>query len=288
MRAVRRKCIVRSHSKIFIGHFFTSFPMMLQIRHFFTDFAVSLFPNAKLISLSLFFRDLLQAQQSLDKTFLARRLNCFPRDYLNDSSLFALTAALQILLPLRFLQNHLSTPSTLMQFSLHPLIPLFCLSLRRPLLNFMISLFFALSADSSRLFSLHCTPCSSQFAFSAFSTLTFPRWLAFLRTLISSNSKNFVFLCVLPLFAWSRSLVRSLYQFCELAFSRTHSTFTISRVKLCIVALVFSVFLRAVTLFTDFNVSLFFVLSQGFTVFLPLRYLTNCDLARNNLPPLLK
>lgn len=85
MRAVCRKCIVRSHSKIFIGHFFTSFPMMLQIRHFFTDFTVSLFPNAKLISLSLFFRDLLQAQQSLDKTFLARRLNCFPRDYLNDS-----------------------------------------------------------------------------------------------------------------------------------------------------------------------------------------------------------
>lgn len=122
----------------------------------------------------------------------------------------------------------------------------------------------------------------------AFCSLTFPRWLAFLRTLISSNSKNFVFLCVLPLFTWSRSLVRSLYQFRELAFSRTHSTFTISRVKLCIVALVFTVFLRAVTLFTDFNVSLFFVLSQGFTVLLPLRYLTNCDLARNNLPPFLK
>lgn len=178
MRAVCRKCIVRSHSKIFIGHFFTSFPMMLQIHHFFTDFTVSLFPNAKLISPSLFFRDLLQAQQSLDKTFLVRRLNCFPRDYLNDSSLFALTAALQILLPLRFLQNHLSPPSALMQFSLHPLIPPFCLSLRRPLLNFMISLFFALSADSSRLFSLHCTPCSFhnslslRFLLSNFSPLT--------------------------------------------------------------------------------------------------------------------
>ena len=110
--------------------------MMLQIRHFFTDFTVSLFPNAKLISLSLFFRDLLQAQQSLDKTFLARRLNCFPRDHLNDSSLFALTAALQILLPLRFLQNHLCPPSALMQFSLHPLIPPFCLSLTPSLIEF--------------------------------------------------------------------------------------------------------------------------------------------------------
>lgn len=129
------------------------------------------------ISISLFPRSA-PSSAELDKTFPARRLNCFPRDYLNDSSLFALTAALQILLPLRFPQNHLSPPSALMQFSLHPLIPPFCLSLRRPLLNFMISLFFALSADSSRLFSLHCTPCSFhnslslRFLLSNFSPLT--------------------------------------------------------------------------------------------------------------------
>ena len=245
MRAVCRKCIVRSHSKIFIGHFFTSFPMMLQIRHFFTDFTVSLFPNAKLISLSLFFRDLLQAQQSLDKTFLARRLNCFPRDYLNDSSLFALTAALQILLPLRFLLNHLSPPSALMQFSLHPLIHHFAFLCAVP---YWISWFhFSLRCLLIPLVYFRCIAPPAHFTIRflcAFCSLTFPRWLAFLRTLISSNSKNFVFLCVLPLFAWSRSLVRSLYQFRELAFSRTHSTFTISRVKLCIVALVFTVFLR--------------------------------------------
>ena len=116
----------------------------------------------------------------------------------------------------------------------------------------MISLFSTLSADSSRLF--RCTA---------------------------------LFLCVLPLFAWSCSSVRSFYQFREFAFSRAHSAFTISRVK-TLLCCVFTVFLRVVTLFTDFNVSLFFVLSPAFPVLLPLRYLTNCDLTRNNLSPSLK
>ena len=109
----------------------------------------------------------------------------------------------------------------------------------------MISLFSTLSADSSRLF--RCTA---------------------------------LFLCVLPLFAWSCSSVRSFYQFREFAFSRAHSAFTISRVKTllrfhCFPARCYSVcwfqclaFLRALS---------------SFPVLLPLRYLTNCDLIWNNL-----
>ena len=138
-----------------------------------------------------------------------------------------------------------------MQFSPHPLIPLFRLSLCCPLFSWFR---FSLRCLLIPLVSFRCTA---------------------------------LFLCVLPLFAWSRSPVRSFYQFHKFAFSRAHSALTISRVK-TLLCCVFTVFLRVVTLFTDFNVSLFFLLSPTFPLLLPLRYLTNCDLTRNNLSPSLK